>query len=153
MQSLENKIPPPLVTLFIAASMWWLSTITSTILLTGAVKMCLVLGFILTGVFFALSGIISFRQAKTTVNPLKPETASTLVTTGIYQFTRNPMYLALVFFLLAWASYLGSAWGIILIVVYMIYMQRFQIVPEERALTVLFNDEFIAYKKKVRTWL
>lgn len=153
MKSLENKIPPPLITLFIAASMWWLSTFTPIILLTSTMKIVLVIGFILIGVFFAFLGIISFRLAKTTVNPLKPEMASALVTTGIYHFTRNPMYIGLVAFLFAWTSYLGSAWGVALIVVYMVYMQRFQIEPEERALTALFKDEFIEYKKHVRTWL
>lgn len=153
MQSLEHKIPPPIVMLCAAVAMWWLSTLTSPILLTSTMKMSLVIGFILLGLFFSLSGIISFRRAKTTVNPLKPETTSSLVTTGIYQFTRNPMYLALVFFLLAWASYLASVWAITLIGLFMMYMQYFQIAPEEKALARLFNGEFTQYKKRVRKWL
>ena len=153
MKFLENKIPPPLVALLIAAGMWCLSTLTPVILLTSTIKIALVFGFISVGIFFALSGAISFRLAKTTVNPLKPDTASALVTSGIYQFTRNPMYIGFVAFLFAWASYLGSAWAVALIILYMAYIQRFQIAPEERALTALFKDEFTAYKKQVRTWL
>lgn len=153
MKFLENKIPPPLVAIFIAAGMCWLSSLTPIILLTSMLKITLVIAFITLGIFFALSGAISFRLAKTTVNPLKPNTASTLVTSGIYKFTRNPMYVGFVAFLLAWASYLGSAWGVTLITLYIVYIQRFQITPEERALTVLFKDEFTEYKKQVRTWL
>ncbi|TMM45661.1 methyltransferase family protein [Colwellia ponticola] len=153
MLSLENKIPPPLLTLFTAAAMWWLSLFTSPVELTSTVKIFSVLSFIFVGALFALLGIISFRRAKTTINPLKPETTSSLVTTGIYQFTRNPMYLALVFFLLAWASYLASVWAITLIFLFMMYMQYFQIAPEEKALARLFNGEFTQYKKRVRTWL
>ncbi|PKG85064.1 protein-S-isoprenylcysteine methyltransferase [Colwellia sp. 75C3] len=153
MKFLENRIPPPLVAILIAAGMWYLSTLTPVILLTSTIKITLVITFIIAGIFFALSGAISFRLAKTTVNPLKPDTASALVTSGIYQFTRNPMYVGFVAFLLAWTSYLGSGWAVALIILYMAYIQRFQITPEERALTTLFKDEFIEYKKQVRTWL
>lgn len=153
MNVLENKIPPPLVGLFIALAMWGISTITPVILLTSTIKISLVVAFMAIGAFFDLAGVISFRMAKTTVNPLKPNTASSLVTSGIYQVTRNPMYVGFVAFLLAWASFLGSVWGLILIPLYILYIQRFQIVPEERALTALFKEEFIQYKAKVRPWL
>lgn len=153
MKFLENKIPPPLVAIIIAAVMWVLSKFTSTLVLSATIKYSLIVGFVFTGIFFALSGAVSFRLAKTTVNPLKPDTASALVTTGIYQFTRNPMYVGFVAFLLAWASYLGTVWGIGLIVVYIAYIQCFQIMPEERALTKIFKGEFIEYKAQVRPWL
>lgn len=153
MTFLENRIPPPLVAVIAAAGIWGLSTFTSTLALVATVKYSLVLGFSLAGIFFALSGAISFRLAKTTLNPLKPETASALVSSGIYQFTRNPMYVGLVAFLFAWASFLGTVWGISLIAVYIAYIQRFQVVPEERALTKIFKDEFIEYKTQVRPWL
>ena len=109
--------------------------------------------FTLAGIFFTLSGVISFRRAKTTVNPLKPDRASTLVTSGIYQVTRNPMYVGFVGFLFAWTSYLGSVWGIAFIGLYIAFIQRFQIIPEERALTKIFNGEFKDYKAQVRPWL
>jgi protein-S-isoprenylcysteine O-methyltransferase Ste14 len=153
MKFLENKIPPPLVALIIAAAMWGLSKFTSILVLTALVKYSLVIIFVLIGIFFALSGVISFRLAKTTVNPLKPDTASSLVTSGIYQFTRNPMYVGFVAFLFAWAIFLGTVWGVALIAAYIAYIQRFQITPEESALTKLFKDEFVDYKTQVRPWL
>jgi len=153
MKVLENKIPPPLIGIIIAVVMWWLSTVTSIFVLPTVIKYSLVSSFICIGIFFDLAGIISFRLAKTTVNPLKPQKVSTLVTSGIYQFTRNPMYVGLALLLLAWASYLGSIWSVTLIGVYILYIQRFQIIPEERALTALFEEEFTHYKSQVRRWL
>ncbi len=153
MTFLENRVPPPLVAIIFATIMWGLSKSTSIVMLTATVKYSLVFTFVSVGIFFALAGTVSFRLVKTTVNPLKPDTASSLVTTGIYQFTRNPMYVGFVAFLFAWASFLGTAWGTLFIAGYIAYIQRFQIMPEERALTKLFNDEFIAYKDEVRPWL
>ncbi|TYK66561.1 methyltransferase family protein [Colwellia echini] len=153
MAFLENKIPPPLVGIIIAAGMWWLSLVTPVIVLSSIIKLSLVSVLFCIGIFFDLAGVISFRLAKTTVNPLKPNKASALVTSGIYQYTRNPMYVGFVAFLLAWASYLGSVWSLMFIGLYIIYIQRFQIIPEERALTALFKGEFIDYKNKVRAWL
>ena len=109
--------------------------------------------FMLVGLLFGISGIISFRLAQTTVNPAKPEQASSLVQTGIYRLTRNPMYVGLVCVLIAWAAWLGSLYSLLVIPAFMAYMSRFQILPEERALIELFGDEYIDYCLKVRRWL
>jgi protein-S-isoprenylcysteine O-methyltransferase Ste14 len=111
----------------------------------------LVLGAI--GVAVAIGGVISFRRAETTVNPLKPETSAALVSTGVYSFTRNPMYLGMVLVLFAWAVYLSSIWSLLGPVLFTLYITRFQIIPEERALDRLFGAPFAAYKKRVRRWL
>jgi protein-S-isoprenylcysteine O-methyltransferase Ste14 len=105
------------------------------------------------GVAIALSGVMAFRRAETTVNPLKPETSAALVSTGIYSFTRNPMYLGMALGLLAWAVYLSSLWSLLGPLVFALYITRFQIVPEERVLDRLFQGSFAAYKNRVRRWL
>lgn len=153
MSFLENKIPPPLIGIIIALAMWWLSKVTPVVALSPVIKYSLVSGFICIGLFFDLAGIISFRLAKTTVNPLKPQKASALVTSGIYQFTRNPMYVGLAALLCAWAIYLGSLWAMLLVGVYVLYIQRFQIIPEEKVLFALFKEDFTQYKSQVRRWL
>ena len=107
----------------------------------------------LVGVAIALSGVISFRRAQTTVNPLKPETSTALVTTGIYRITRNPMYLGMLAVLLAWAAYLSSAWALLGPVAFALYITRFQIIPEERALQSLFSTTFVEYTQRTRRWL
>ena len=108
---------------------------------------------LVVGTFFITAGEISFYWVKTTLNPEKPENASSLVTSGIYHKTRNPMYVGLVFLLLAWAAWLMSFFSVIVVVFFQQYMTRFQIIPEERALTNLFPEECRNYCKKVRRWL
>ena len=105
------------------------------------------------GAFICAAGIVSFRMAKTTVNPLKPETASSLVDSGIYQFSRNPMYVGFAFALTAWALWLSSLWALGGVVVFVLYMNKFQIQPEEKVLAQLFGDDFTVYQAKVRRWL
>lgn len=108
---------------------------------------------VLLGVAIALAGVISFRQASTTVNPLKPETASCLVTSGIFQYTRNPMYLGMAVAILGFAILLGSCLSLLGVVAFMLFIDRFQIKPEEAALTECFSEQFTQYKTNVRRWL
>lgn len=95
----------------------------------------------------------TFRRAKTTVNPLKPQSSSSLVTWGIYAITRNPMYLGGLVILTGCAVFLSNALAFLLLPAYILYINRFQIAPEERALTSLFGQEFAAYRSRVRRWL
>ena len=106
-----------------------------------------------TGLAFDVLGIMAFRASRTTVNPLKPERASALVTGGVYRVTRNPMYVGMVFLLLAWAVYLSAVLPFAGIVVFILYITRFQIQPEERVLERLFGDEYATYATRVRRWL
>jgi protein-S-isoprenylcysteine O-methyltransferase Ste14 len=101
----------------------------------------------------AIAGVISFQRAKTTVNPTRPGSASALVVSGVYRVTRNPMYLGLLLVLLGWGVFLSNVLAFIWIPAYVAYMNRFQIAPEERALSCLFGQEFLAYKAKVGRWL
>jgi protein-S-isoprenylcysteine O-methyltransferase Ste14 len=87
----------------------------------------------MAGIVIAILGVIALRRAKTTVSPLKPEATSSIVTSGVYGFTRNPMYLGLALALLAWAVFVSSAWALLGPVAFVLYMNRFQIIPEERA--------------------
>jgi protein-S-isoprenylcysteine O-methyltransferase Ste14 len=150
---LELRIPPPIVGLIVAAGMWTVAHVPPIVQLPKLVRLlgAAVLGAI--GVAVAIGGVMSFRRAKTTVNPLKPETSAALVSTGVYSFTRNPMYLGMVLGLVAWAVYLSSVWALLGPVVFALYITRFQIVPEERVLDRLFGASFAVYKKKVRRWL
>ena len=100
-----------------------------------------------SGGCISLAGIVSFRRAKTTVNPLKPESTASLVTAGIDRFTRNPMYLGLLFVLLAWAVFLSSAWALVGPIAFVLYINRFQIVPEERVMATMFGVSYSEYKK------
>jgi len=104
------------------------------------------------GFVTGLSGVVTFRHAKTTLNPLKPH-ASSLVTWGVYAISRNPMYLGGLIMLLGWAIFLSNALTFLFLPVYVLYINRFQIAPEERVLTSLFGQTYVAYQARTRRWL
>jgi protein-S-isoprenylcysteine O-methyltransferase Ste14 len=103
-------------------------------------------------VIIGISAIISFKKHKTTVNPTKPETSSTVVSSGIYAISRNPMYLAMLISLISLAYYLQHVASLPVILIFVAYMTRFQIIPEEKMLTKIFGQQYIDYQAKVRRW-
>jgi protein-S-isoprenylcysteine O-methyltransferase Ste14 len=153
MPSLELKVPPPVVAALVALLMWGLSFITAILEVSSRHRVSAAIAIALAGGAISIAGIVSFRRARTTTNPMKPESASSLVSAGVYRITRNPMYLGLLFVLVAWATFLAAPWALLGPLVFFFYMGRFQIAPEERALSRVFGDEYEAYKAKVRRWL
>jgi len=149
---LELKVPPVAQFLVAAGLMWLLTffapgaTVRFPGQLLAASLVLLVAGLV------GMAGVRAFARAQTTVNPLRPEAASRLVTGGIYRHTRNPMYLALLLALLAWGLWLGHAFAWLGVPVFALAMNRLQIWPEERALEALFGDEFRTYARRVRRW-
>ena len=153
MHAIELKVPPPIVALVLAIAMWFLSRLPASPEALPVVRLLLVAGLAAVGAAFSLSGVLAFRHAKTTVNPLKPESSSSLVTTGVYKITRNPMYVGMLFLLFAWAVFLWSVWSLLGLLGFAAYMGRFQIAPEERVLAGLFGAQYAEYKARVRRWL
>lgn len=149
MDWLEHRIPPPLVAIITGLLMW----LTVRPITAPGSRLWLALLVALAGVAVCLAGVASFRRARTTVNPLKPESASSLVVVGIYRHTRNPMYLGFAIVLLGWCVFLGSALAVLGVAVFVLYIGRFQIRPEERALRDLFGAEFDAFCGRVRRWV
>jgi protein-S-isoprenylcysteine O-methyltransferase Ste14 len=150
---LEHRVPPPLVGLLVAALMGWLAGGPGWHVPSGVNGVSVGL-LVLVGLCFDLAGLLAFRASRTTVNPMRPERASSLVTRGVYRITRNPMYVGMAFLLLAWGVYLAH-WPALLLgpPAYVLYLNRFQIAPEERALLHLFGDEYRSYTDTVRRWL
>ncbi|QDL38364.1 methyltransferase family protein [Rhodoferax sediminis] len=153
MQALELKIPPPVVTALAAAAMWGIAVLAPLVDVPAALRVPAAVVLALMGAAFDLSGVVAFRRGQTTVNPMKPDKAAALVCSGVYRLTRNPMYVGLVFVLVAWAVYLSCAWALLGPVAFVLYMNRFQIQPEERALSKLFGSRYEDYKSGVRRWL
>lgn len=153
MSALELKIPPVALALLVGAAMWgaavWVPGLAGPLPRLPAVALLLVLA----GALVAVLGVASFRRAKTTVNPTTPGAASALVDSGIYRYTRNPMYLGLLLVLAGWGLWLAHALALLGLPAFVVYMNRFQIVPEERALTAVFGDAFAVYRQKVRRWI
>jgi protein-S-isoprenylcysteine O-methyltransferase Ste14 len=111
------------------------------------------LGLVALGAALAVAGVIAFRKQHTTVNPLTPHASSSVVSSGVYRMSRNPMYLGFLLALAGWAVYLSNAGAALFLPVFVAFMTRFQIKPEERALLAKFGPEFERYRSRVRRWL
>ena len=133
--------------------MWFASTTMPALALAMPWRFAVALVLILVGIAFAVTGLVAFRKAKTTVNPTQPESTSTMVASGIYGFTRNPMYVGFLFVLAGWAVFLAHLLPLLLLPAFILYMNRFQIRPEERALSARFGSEYATYMQSVRRWL
>ena len=160
MPGLERKVPPPLVGLACALGMKGLAWLAATEAppspfddgpWTPLRIAAIVLG--LGGLAIDVAGVASFRRARTTVNPLRPDKANALVTTGIYRLTRNPMYLGMATLLTGWAAWLATPWALLGVAGFVAWITRFQILPEERALSRLFGAGYDAYRARARRWI
>jgi protein-S-isoprenylcysteine O-methyltransferase Ste14 len=146
-------IPPPVVFAIVAAAMWAinraldLGRIDSGLLTVGAGTLVII------GALVMALAVTSLFTAKTTINPLKPSRASKLITGGVFRYSRNPIYLGDLLILAALAVWLGQPANLALLAVFVAYIDRFQIRPEEKALSALFGAEYAAYCARVRRWL
>jgi protein-S-isoprenylcysteine O-methyltransferase Ste14 len=153
MSSLELKIPPPAVALAFGIVMWLVAMLTQAPHLSVPFTTYAGILLALLGQGVGIAGMVAFRKAKTTINPVSPANASSLVARGIFRYTRNPMYVGWLLTLLGWAAYLSSLFSVLFVPLFMLYIQRCQIEPEERALAQKFGKEYAAYKSAVRRWL
>jgi protein-S-isoprenylcysteine O-methyltransferase Ste14 len=153
MSALELKIPPPAVAVVLAFLMWLTRGVGGALDIPYAVRVLCAVALVCIGQGISVAGLVAFRRAKTTANPIKASSASSLVVRGVYGLTRNPMYVGLLLTLVAWAVFLASPFAVVWLAVYVVYITRFQIIPEERALTTLFGAEYEAYRARVRRWV
>ena len=153
MRSLAALVPPPAIAAVAAAAMWGIAAFTPRLSWPPSLRAAIVAALAIVALVFSVGGVVALKRARTTLNPVEPETTSALVGSGIYRVTRNPMYVGLAFFLAAWAAFLSSAFALLGPLAYVLYIDRFQIVPEERALSKLFRAEYEVYRARVRRWL
>ena len=153
MKSLENKIPPPVVMLIVAAAMWGAAKMQSPVSIESHLRIGLMLTLGVVALTFSIGGVTAFRAAKTTINPAQIDRASRVVTGGIYRFSRNPMYVGLTALLAGWAVFLAVPLTAIGPVAFALFMHCFQILPEERVMAAKFGREYLDYKQRVRRWI
>lgn len=147
---LSLRVPPVALSVVFAAVMWFLPGVI-TVLIPGAWVVVTVLATV--GAAFCIAGVLAFRNANTTVNPVNPEATTALVMCGVYRLTRNPMYVGFALLLFAFALWLGKISAMLLVPIFVVYLQRFQIQPEEDALRARFGASFETYCQQVRRWL
>ena len=153
MRSLENRIPPPVVTLIIAAAMWVASYLSTPLVVSGLVHYGVAAVFFILVGLFGFPAIRAFVRAKTTIDPVRIDRASAIVSTGVYAITRNPMYVAMTSLLLSWAAYLAVPWTLLGPLFFVWFITQFQILPEERAMAAKFGAAYLEYKGSVRRWV
>ena len=154
---LEHRIPPPLIDLACAALMWvlarWLPQAQWWPRGASWLVWLVAIALALAGGLIALAGVHEFKRARTTINPLAPQRTSSLVVGGVYQYTRNPMYLGMLLVLIGWGVWLGNAAALVagpLLAV--LALNALQIGPEERVMRERFGDDYARYVARVRRW-
>jgi len=148
---MSNKIPPPIVTLFFGLCIYlsrpYFPEFSSSLLNSMSV-----ISFVV-GISVFVAAVGSFKKQKTTVNPISIEKASSLVISGIFKYSRNPMYLGMSFILLGLAFKFNLIGGLLFTSIFMLFITIFQIKPEEVAMEKLFEQQWKDYIKNVRRWL
>ena len=153
MKTLELKIPPPVIALLAAIGMWAISRSTPLLEVPGNVRLLAAGTLGLVGIASAIASVVTFRRAGTTIHPHRPQETSALVSSGLYGISRNPMYVGLLFVLVAWSVFLSSPWSLAGPIAFVLYISCFQIIPEERVLSAKFGEAYDSYKARVRRWL
>jgi protein-S-isoprenylcysteine O-methyltransferase Ste14 len=147
-------IPPLALLGVIALLMWLLARVLPRFAFELPWRATWSLALAVTGLAMVLAGVVPFRRADTTVNPRKPGSASSLVTRGIYAWSRNPMYVGMLLVLAGWGAWLSNGLGLLLgPVTFFLYLDRRQVPGEERALSQVFGDRYREYSRHVRRWL
>jgi len=150
---LEKRIPPPVVVILTGLLMWVVSLFAPPLPVPLLLRAVMASALAAVGIVCAGAGARGFLREGTTIDPHHPEDASSLLTTGIYSRTRNPIYLGMLVILLAWDLFLMAWPTIVGPIVFVLYITRFQILPEERALAEKFGQAYTDYKAKTRRWL
>ena len=148
---MKTKIPPPILALLMIGLIYLSSLIVVPITFTYQGTFS-ILGIII-GLACAIPSFRLFARYKTTISPLTPSETTTLVTEGMYRYSRNPMYLGLLLLTFSSTIWFGTWLGLILNIMFIFLINFLQIIPEEEALQEIFGEEYADYKKKVRRWV
>lgn len=151
--SMKLKIPPPIIGLACALVIYLLNRQLDQFEFDFPYRNVLALCILFLALAIDVLALLEFRKLKTTINPMNPDNTSSLVDSGIYRYSRNPMYLGLLCMLIAWCLYLGNFAGFVILPVFIWYITVFQIIPEEFTLQENFKEEFTQYKQCVRRWI
>ena len=148
---MKNKIPPPIVTLFFGLCIYF----SQEYFPESNVEFFTIFSYIFyfAGLSILILAVSLFKKQNTTVNPIKIENASFLVTSGIFEYSRNPMYLGMALILLGLALMFNLIGGTLFTLLFTIYIPKFQIRPEEEVMERLFREDFLRYKQNVRMWI
>ena len=147
---MKNTVPPPIVTLICVLLIYLSKPFFPELIFNYSSQISLF--FLISGLIIILISFQIFKKEKTTINPIKIEKASSLVTNGIFKYSRNPMYLGMLLILISISIKFNFYGGILIVGFFFYFITYFQILPEEKAMLKLFGKDFINYKNKTRRW-
>ncbi len=147
-----SKLPILLVIVFILF-MYVIDAVSTTFSYSFPYQIIISIALFIVGFAIIAFGGYLFKKANTTVNPVTPEKATQLVTIGLYRYSRNPMYIGFLSWLVAAAIFFGNPINLLLLPVFVVLVNKLYIVPEEEALTIIFKEDFSRYCAKVNRWL
>jgi protein-S-isoprenylcysteine O-methyltransferase Ste14 len=153
MIKLQLKIPPVIVMLLFSIAMWLAAQALPQLTRIHAARLYLAGAILIGALGVVFAGVAAFRRARTTVDPTRPEAATSIVRTGVYRISRNPMYVGFLLMLVALAVWLSNAVAMAGPILFLMYMNTFQIRPEEQALRAKFGTAYDDYVNSVRRWL
>ena len=148
---MNNKIPPPIITLICGLGIYFSRPLFPKY---NYISIDIIAAsFLLLGIIILITAVLSFKRQSTTISPLQPEKASYLVVSGIFKYSRNPMYLGMLFILISLSIRYNIIGGIIAISIFIFLITKFQIKPEEVQMEKLFGEKYAQYKKRTRMWI
>lgn len=150
---LELRVPPLAVMVACAAAQFGVAKALPSLLWPARGLRVLAVVIALVGLAVCVLGVLEFRRSATTVDPTRPANASSVVASGIFRYSRNPMYLGFAVLLIAWSAWLQNVASLAVAVLFVAYLTRFQVLPEERVLAERFGSEYVRYRERVPRWL
>ncbi len=150
---LELKVPPPVIALLCVLGMYFLDRVFPSFGGGASTAWLIAVVLVTLASLIAIMALVQFKRARTTIHPNVPHNTRQIVTSGVYSMTRNPMYLALVMMIFAAGIAMQNSAVFLFVPASVWYLNRYQIVPEERILESKFGDQYRAYKAKTRRWI
>ncbi len=148
---INPMVHPPLIAVLFIVIVYILGRVVPLPFSASSVVRNIGLFLAFIGFLLGIGAFLEFRKARTTLDP--HGSAKQVVTSGIYRFTRNPIYLGFLLMVIGLPLTSGIYWGIILAPFYMMVMNRLVIEREENYLERKFKDQYTHYKSRVRRWL
>jgi len=145
------KIPPPILVIILTSLVYFSSTKLELIYLPYRQIVSVII--LIIGLIVIVSPVVDFIKSKTTVNPVKFKNVNRLVTTGIYRYSRNPMYLGMILIIISTTVYYLNFLSVFSPLIFYIWINKFQINREEIFLEDKFGSEYLEYKSKTRRWI
>lgn len=149
---LALKIIPPVQVIISAGLMYGFANYLPQYHFTLVIRWPMILLLIVAAATIGILALYDFHKHQTTFHPHTPEKTSTVVDSGVFAYSRNPMYLSMVITLIALVIYFQNYSCFVILPLFIWYITRFQIIPEEQMLTTLFPDDYSKYCQKVRRW-